>query len=69
VARDPQLQNFVEEELGVRVERTGASHEYNTGIQMQWIDKDGKVYKVAPTGERELKMFDLLCTPQAEWGK
>lgn len=69
MARDPHLQNMVEQALGVRIVRTGRSHEYSTGIQMQWMDRHGNVYKVAPTGECELKMFDMLCTPQAEWGK
>jgi hypothetical protein len=62
-------QVFVEQALGVRIARVGKSHEYSTGIQKQWLNDKGKVDRAAPGTELELKMFNMLCTPQAEWGR
>jgi hypothetical protein len=60
---------FVEQALGLRIVRVGRSTEYTTGIQKQWTDNKGKVFKVAPGTALELVMFNMLCTPQADWGR
>lgn len=72
---DPVLQSFVEASLGCRIVRVRKQTEYTTGIQRQWLRyeiKKGKrveiVDRVAPSNELELKMFDMLCTPQSKWG-
>jgi hypothetical protein len=60
-------QMFVEQALGVRIVRVSKASEYTTGVQKQWFNEKGKVDRVAPATELELKMFNMLCAPQADW--
>lgn len=62
---------LVEAHLGFRIVRVEGSKvkgaEGPDTAQYQRIDEKGKVLHVAPAVERELTMFNLLCTPERDW--
>ena len=61
VARD------VEVLTGFRVVRRGVKHSYNTGIQVEFLDKSGKIVTVRPGSEAEWALWCLLLNPQSIW--
>lgn len=71
-----EQQDRVEQLLGYRVTRVGSAHDFSTGIQVQRLGEPDKkhggerrVLSVNPGEPLHLAMFELLCTPQAEWPK